>query len=127
MKVRGRGRILVTGSIAGSCRAAFRAVYNGTKAFIDNCAMALRDELTDTGVTVSWLMPGVTYTHFYERAGMEDTKAGASDDKMDSGRGAKIGFEAMMDGKADWLQAGRTRRRSRWRICAGRTPCGAAS
>jgi len=101
MKSRGRGRILVTGSIAGFMPGSFQAVYNGTKAFIDNFSLALRDELKDTGVTVSCLMPGVTDTQFFERAGMEDTKVGASDNKMDPGEVAKIGFDAMMDGEAD--------------------------
>ena len=47
---------------------AYSAVYNGTKAFIDSFALALRNELQDTGVTVTCLMPGVTDTEFFERA-----------------------------------------------------------
>ena len=31
-----RGRILITGSIAGFMPGTFQAVYNGTKAFIDS-------------------------------------------------------------------------------------------
>jgi short-subunit dehydrogenase len=101
MKMRGKGRILVTGSIAGFMPGSFQAVYNGTKAFIDSFSLALRDELKGSGVTVSCLMPGVTDTHFFERAGMEDTQVGASDDKMDPAQVARIGFDAMMDGEAD--------------------------
>ena len=76
MRDRGEGRILVTGSIAGMMPGTFQAVYNGTKAFLDSFAYALRGELADTGVTVTCLMPGATETEFFERAGLMDTKAG---------------------------------------------------
>ena len=54
----------------------YQAVYNGTKAFIDSFSFALRDELKDSGVTVTCLMPGATETDFFERADMLDTKVG---------------------------------------------------
>ena len=54
----------------------FQAVYNGTKAFIDSFSFALRNELKDSGVTVTCLMPGATETEFFERADMMDTKVG---------------------------------------------------
>jgi short-subunit dehydrogenase len=100
MRARGKGRILITGSIAGFMPGTFQAVYNGTKAFIDSFSWALRNELKDTGVTVTCLMPGVTDTEFFERADMMDTKVGAAD-KMDAGEVARIGFKAMMDGEGD--------------------------
>ncbi len=96
-----KGRILITGSIAGFMPGSFQAVYNGSKAFIDSFSAALRNELKDTGVTVTCLMPGVTDTEFFARADMLDTKVGASDNKMDPAEVAKIGFDAMMDGEAD--------------------------
>jgi short-subunit dehydrogenase len=37
-----RGRVLITGSIAGFTPGSYQAVYNGTKAFIDSFALALR-------------------------------------------------------------------------------------
>jgi short-subunit dehydrogenase len=95
-----RGRILVTGSIAGFQPGSYQAVYNGTKAFVDSFALAIRDELKDTGVSVSCLMPGPTDTAFFERAGMLDTKVGAGD-KMDPAKVAQIGYKAMLDGEAD--------------------------
>jgi short-subunit dehydrogenase len=94
------GRILITGSIAGFMPGAFQAVYNGTKAFIDSFSWALRNELKDTGVTVTCLMPGATETDFFERADMMDTKVGAGS-KMDAGEVARIGFKAMMEGEGD--------------------------
>lgn len=47
LKAQGRGRILVTGSIAGFQPGAFQAVYNGSKAFVDSFVAALRNEMKD--------------------------------------------------------------------------------
>ena len=101
MRVQGRGRILFTGSIAGFMPGAFAAVYNGTKAFIDSFSLALRNELKDSGVTVTCLMPGPTDTDFFERADMMDTKVGTQENKADPADVAKVGFEAMMKGESD--------------------------
>jgi short-subunit dehydrogenase len=100
MVERGQGRILFTGSIAGLMPGTFQAVYNGTKAFVDSFAWALRNELKDTGVTVSCLMPGATDTNFFHRAEMDDTKVGQGK-KDDPADVAKTGFDAMMKGEGD--------------------------
>lgn len=100
MREQERGRILLTGSIAGLMPGSFAAVYNGSKAFIDSFSFALRDELKDTGVTVTCLMPGPTDTEFFARAGLLDTKVG-QDKKDDPADVAKTGFEAMMRGEGD--------------------------
>jgi short-subunit dehydrogenase len=104
MRRRGTGRILITGSIAGLMPGSFQAVYNGTKAFIDSFSFALRNELKDSGVTVTCLMPGATDTHFFERADMLDTKVG-SEEKADPADVAKEGYEAMKKGQ-DHVVAG---------------------
>jgi uncharacterized protein len=101
MRARNAGRILITGSIAGFMPGAFQAVYNGSKAFIDSFSWALRNELKDSGVTVTCLMPGATDTEFFERADMLDTKVGADEHKMEPAEVARIGFKAMMDGEGD--------------------------
>ena len=100
MRERGAGKILITGSVAGFMPGTYHAVYNGTKAFIDSFSYALRAELKDSGVTVTWLMPGATETDFFERAGLTDTKVG-QDQKDDPADVAKDGFDAMMKGDAD--------------------------
>jgi len=94
------GKILITGSIAGYMPGTFQAVYNGTKAFIDSFSYALRNELKDTGVSVTCLMPGATDTDFFARADMLDTKVGSDDDKADPADVAKTGFDAMEKGEA---------------------------
>jgi uncharacterized protein len=100
MRARGRGRILITGSIAGFLPGAYQAVYNATKAFLDSFSFALRHELRNSGVTVTCLMPGATETEFFARADMTDTKIGKAK-KDDPAKVAKLGFEAMMKGAGD--------------------------
>lgn len=100
MRSRGQGRILITGSIAGFMPGTYQAVYNGTKAFIDSFAMALRHELKDSGVSVTVLMPGATETNFFERADMMDTKVGTQK-KDDPALVAKNGWNAMMAGRGE--------------------------
>ncbi len=97
MRNRGNGRILITGSIAGFMPGTYQAVYNGTKAFIDMFAYALRAELQGCGVTVTCLMPGATESEFFERADLMDTEVGRSD-KDDPVDVADSGFKAMMNG-----------------------------
>ncbi len=100
MRARGRGRILITGSIAGFMPGTYQAIYSATKAFIDSFSWALRAELKDTGVSVTCLMPGATETEFFARADMLDTKVGqqAKDDPADV---ARVGFDAMLRGDGD--------------------------
>jgi uncharacterized protein len=100
MRARGHGRILITGSVAGFMPGSFQAVYSGTKAFINSFSFALRNELQDTGVTVTCLMPGATETEFFARADMLDTALGQQE-KDDPAEVAKAGFEAMMKGEGD--------------------------
>ena len=78
----------------------FEAVYAASKAFDQSFAQALRNELKDTGITVTCLMPGATETEFFERANMSDTKIGQSK-KDDPADVAKTGYEAMMKGEGD--------------------------
>src|SRR5579883_128020 len=98
MRNRGRGRILITGSIAGFMPGTYQAVYNGTKSFLDMFSYALRAELAECDVSVTCLMPGATETEFFERADMMDTKVGA-EKKTDPAEVAEMGFRAMMEGE----------------------------
>jgi uncharacterized protein len=100
MRRRNAGRILITGSIAGFIPGSFQAVYNGTKAFLDSFSFAIREELRDTKVSVTCLMPGATDTEFFRRADMMDTKVGTAD-KDDAAMVARTGFAAMMRGDGD--------------------------
>ena len=99
MKARDAGQVLITGSIAGLMPGAYQAVYNGTKAYLDSFAYALRNELKDTGVSITVLMPGPTETEFFKRAGMMDTPVGTQD-KDDAAMVARSGWDAMQKGTA---------------------------
>ncbi|MFF5219299.1 SDR family NAD(P)-dependent oxidoreductase [Micromonospora sp. NPDC000442] len=95
---RGSGRVLFTSSIASTMPGTYQAVYNASKSFVQSFAEALREELKDTGITVTSLMPGPTDTEFFERADLEDTKL--AERKDDPAEVARQGFEAMMNGDA---------------------------
>lgn len=100
MIARDDGKILVTGSIAGYMPGTFNAVYNGTKAFIDNFTDALRNEIKESkGVTITTLMPGPTETEFFDRADLMDTKVGQQE-KDDAAKVARDGWDAMIMGEA---------------------------
>jgi short-subunit dehydrogenase len=98
MVARGEGRILFTSSLASQAPNPFQAVYGASKAFVQSFSEAIRNELKDTGFTVTALMPGSTETNFFDRAGLEDTKLG-TEEKDDPADVAKQGFEALMAGK----------------------------
>jgi short-subunit dehydrogenase len=100
MVPRGEGRILFTSSIASQAPEPFQAVYAASKAFVQSFALAIREELKDTGVTVTALLPGPTETEFFDRADLTDTKLGASDEKDDPAQVARQGFEGLMKGEA---------------------------
>jgi short-subunit dehydrogenase len=100
MRRRNTVSILITGSVAGFIPGSFQAVYNGTKAFLNSFSFALRDELKDTKVTVTCLMPGATDTEFFRRAEMIDTDGGTTE-KDDPAVVARRGFDAMIKGEGD--------------------------
>lgn len=98
MVAQGHGRVLITSSIASTMPGSFQAVYNASKSFLQSFVLALRDELKETEVTVTSLMPGPTDTDFFRRAEMLDTKVG-SGDKDDPVEVARMGYEAMLAGE----------------------------
>lgn len=96
---RGRGKILITASVAGTMPTPLEAVYGATKAFDLSFAASLRHELRDTGVSVTAVLPGPTDTEFFDRAGAADTKAAEEAEKNTPEDVAKQSFEALMAGK----------------------------
>jgi short-subunit dehydrogenase len=99
MVARERGKILFTSSIAATMPDPFEAVYGGTKVFLRCFGESLRNELKDTGVGVTVLMPSVTDTDFFRRAEMMDTKAGQMENKDDPAIVAKAAFDGLMADK----------------------------
>lgn len=98
MVPRNEGNVLITGSIAGLIPGAWQAVYNGTKAYLDSLSYAIREEIKDTEVNITVLMPGPTETEFFRRADMENTPVGESE-KADAAKVAQDGWSAMTSRK----------------------------
>jgi len=97
MTARNSGRVLVTSSIAATMPGSHQTIYNASKSFVQSMVEAVQDELKDTDVTITSLMPGPTDTEFFERADMEDTGMGQGP-KDDPAKVAEQGFTALMAG-----------------------------
>ena len=96
----GKGRILITSSIAGEMVAPREAVYAATKAFGLSFAHSLRYELKETGITVTALQPGPTDTDFFHRAGMDNTEVGTKGKHQSQPQDvAKDGIDALLSGE----------------------------
>jgi short-subunit dehydrogenase len=100
MLTRKSGRILNVASIASKVPGPWQAVYHGTKAFVLSFSEGIREELKDSGITVTALLPGVTDTDFFRKADMEGSEAVQDKSSMaDPADVAKDGYEALMSGK----------------------------
>jgi short-subunit dehydrogenase len=97
MTARNAGRVLITSSSAATMPGSYQAVYNASKSFVQSFAEALQDELRDSDVTITSLMPGPVDTNFFRRADMLDTVIGRGP-KDDPADVARLGYEAMQKG-----------------------------
>lgn len=95
--VRNTGRILNVSSTASLLPWPNQAVYFATKAFVSSFSDAIGEELYDTNVTVTSLLPWPTQTWFGEKSGMNKTKM--FQNISDAERVAKAWYEAMLKGK----------------------------
>lgn len=99
MVQRNEGKILMLGSVASVIPNPLMAVYGATKSFIYSFSEALRNEIQDTNVTLTVLMPGATDTDFFNKAGASNTKAQEKARETSPADVAKTGYEALMSGK----------------------------
>lgn len=96
---KGSGKILNLSSIASKAPGPWHSVYHGTKAFIQSWTEAIREELKDSGITVTALLPGPTDTDFFNKANMTDSKI--MEDKSSFSDPAEValdGYKALMNG-----------------------------
>ena len=99
MVSRGDGKILNLSSIASNAPGPYQSVYHGTKAFVQSFTEAIRNEVKDTGVTVTALLPGATDTDFFNKADMNESKIVQEGKLDDPAEVAKDGYDALMAGK----------------------------
>jgi len=108
MVARNEGKILQVGSEAGTTPAPLLAVYAATKAFVLSFSAALANELKDTNITITALLPGATDTDFFHKAGAQDTVA-YQKELLTPEEVAKDGYEALMKGESKIISGAKTK------------------
>jgi short-subunit dehydrogenase len=93
---RNSGRILNVSSTASLLPGPLQAVYYATKAYVTSFSNAIAEELYDTNVTVTALLPGATETEFGKISGMDKTSMFES--TSSAKKVAEEGYNAMMNG-----------------------------
>ncbi len=96
---RNSGKILNVSSTAALIPGPLQAVYYATKAYVLSFSNAIAQELKDTNITVTALLPGATETEFAKTSDMSKTavfKKTANPYEV-----AKEGYDAMIKGKLD--------------------------
>jgi short-subunit dehydrogenase len=99
MLEQGTGKIMNLSSIASKAPGPWQSVYHGTKAFVQSFTEAIRNEVKDTNVTLTALLPGATDTDFFNKADMQESKIVQEGKLDDPAKVAKDGYEAMMKGE----------------------------
>ncbi len=97
---KGSGKILNLSSVASKSPGPWHSVYHGTKAFVQSWSEGIREELKDSGITVTALLPGPTDTDFFNKADMNRSKILQNpEDLANPADVAKDGFDALMKGE----------------------------
>lgn len=94
---RNDGKILNVSSTASLMPGPLQAVYYATKAYVTSFSNAIAEELYDTNITVTALLPGATDTEFAKTSGMDKTSL--FDKTFSAHEVAKAGYEGMLLGK----------------------------
>lgn len=96
---RNEGRILNVSSTASFAPGPLQAVYYASKAYVRSFTNAITQEVADTNVTVTNLMPGATATEFGKTSGMDKTSL--FHHTVSARSVAQAGYTAMMKGQLD--------------------------
>ncbi|MEJ7589277.1 MAG: SDR family oxidoreductase [Ferruginibacter sp.] len=97
MIARKSGKILNVASVASKIPGPLQSVYHGTKAFVHSFTEAIRNEVKDSGVTITSLLPGATATDFFNKADMLNAKNVQDGKLADPAEVAKDGYNALMN------------------------------
>ncbi len=105
MLARGRGAVIITGSVAGRQPVPFNGAYSATKAFDLLLGESLWAELQGTGVDVLVIEPGPTATEFQAVAG-ETPHEGEPPEQVVAVALNALGRQpSVISGWSNWLQA----------------------
>ena len=105
MRKRGRGAVVITGSVAGHQPVPFNGVYSATKAFDLFFGEALWGEMRGSGIDVVVLEPGPTETEFQAVAG-ETSHRGESPAKVVAVALDALGRRpSVISGWGNWVQS----------------------
>ncbi|MCB0209131.1 MAG: SDR family oxidoreductase [Anaerolineae bacterium] len=96
---RNEGRILNVSSTASLMAGPLQAVYYATKAYTTSFSNAIAEELHDSNITVTALLPGATATEFASTSGMDKTSL--FENTSSARTVAEDGYKAMLAGKLD--------------------------
>lgn len=94
---RNKGKILNVSSTASLMPGPMQSVYFATKAYVTSFSNAIAEELHDTNVTVTALLPGATDTEFANTAGFDDK--GMFKNAFGARGVAEDGYNGMLNGK----------------------------
>ena len=99
MVARNSGKVLNTSSTASYMPGPLQAIYFATKSYVTFLSNAVAEELADTKISVTCLMPGATETEFAKTSGMD--KTGLFEKTVTARSVAEDGYNAMIAGKLD--------------------------
>lgn len=109
MVARNEGKILQVGSEAGTTPIPLFAVYAATKAFVLSFSAALANELKDTNITITALLPGATDTDFFHKAQQEETVVYQEKTLAPPEEVAADGYAALMKGESKIISGAKTK------------------
>lgn len=96
---RNSGKVLNVSSTASFMPGPLQAVYFATKSYVTFLSNAITEELYDTNITVTNLMPGATETEFAKVSKMDKTDL--FEDTVSAYSVALDGYNGMIEGKLD--------------------------
>ncbi len=109
MVARNEGKILQLGSEAGTTPVPLLSIYAATKAFVLSFSAALANELKDTNITITALLPGATDTDFFHKAKQEDTVVYQETQLAEPAEVAKDGYDALKRGESKIISGAKTK------------------
>lgn len=93
------GKILNVASLLGKYPSPLMTVYAATKAFVISFTEGLINELKDTHVTLTALLPGASDTDFFHKAGAEHTVTYREEELSKPEVVAREGYEGLINGE----------------------------